>query len=66
MSAYFAELTGQGETPSSLSGKSNVTITTTVELFGSDTLYLHSVLLCCQACVKLDLGRDIYTEAYPC
>lgn len=32
-------------------------------MFGTDTLYLHSVPLCCQECVKVDLGRDIYTKA---
>lgn len=32
-------------------------------MFGIDTLYLRSVLLCCQECVKVDLGWDIYTAA---
>lgn len=41
--------------------KSNVAKTTTLEMFGTDTLYLHSVLLRCQECVKVDLGKDIYT-----
>ena len=31
--------------------------------FGSDTLYLHTVRRCCQECVKVDLGWNIYTEA---
>lgn len=32
-------------------------------MFGTDTLYLHSALLCCQECVKVDQGRAIYMEA---
>lgn len=46
-----------------LSEESNVAKTTTVETLGTDTLYLLFVLLWCQECVKVDLGRDIYVEA---
>lgn len=51
MGAYFTE-----PTPISLSGKSNVSKTPTVEMFGADTVNLDSVLLCGEECVKVDPG----------
>lgn len=55
--------TSKGKHPVPYLRKSNVAKTTTLETFGTDTLYLHSVLLHCQECVKVDLGKDIHTGA---
>lgn len=49
MGANFAE-----PTPTSVSVKSNVSKTPTVEMFGSDTLNLDFVLLCGEECVKVE------------
>lgn len=49
-------------TPISLSGKSNVSRTSAVEMFGTDTLHLDSVLLCGEECAKVGPGSHVHEE----